>query len=118
MNAILDFIVRRYIGTYLTGWHTKMGSAITTLLGLNACILALVQSLMLAQDGQIMAALHNLNGPEMLGGLGALGITKMVLGVANKQEKLVTGELAADVAAKEATLPIEERAATPPKGKK
>lgn len=114
MNRILDWIVNRYIGTYITGWHTKMGAGITTLLGVNAIILVVVQSLMLAQDGKTLEALYNLNGPEMWAGLGLLGITKMTLGAANKTEKLATGELQAEVKAKEATLPPEERAPVTP----
>lgn len=118
MNAILNFIVRRYIGTYLTGWHTKMGAAITTILGINAILLVAVQALLLAQDGKYVEAMYQLNGPEMWGALALFGITKMTLGVANKVEKAETGELRKEVAEKEASLPVAERASTPPEGKK
>lgn len=110
VNKILDWIVNTYIGTYLTGWHTKMGAGVTTILGVNACLLVLAQALLLAQDGKYVEAAYQLNSPEMWGGLALLGITKQMLGVAHKVEKAQTGELAIDVAKAEDKLPKEEKA--------
>lgn len=114
VETLGNWVVRRYIGTYLTGWHTKLGALITTGLGVNALILVLVQAALLVQDRKYVEAAYFVNGPEMWAALGFFGITKLTLGVANKIEKQETGELARDVAKIEATLPAPERANAKP----
>lgn len=108
---LADWVVRRYGIPYLTGWHTKVGALATTLLAVNSFLIVVVEALMLAQQDQYSAAVvHLWTSPHTQAFLMIIGGNKIALGVANKFEKSVTGELQADVTLVEASLPAKDRA--------
>lgn len=94
IERIVDWVVGMLVKERVSGWNTKLGGAITILLGVSGMCIVLAQSARLAQDGHYTEAVANLNSPEMWAALLALGVTKQTLGVrvALDKQSTTTGE--------------------------
>lgn len=109
-EKLINFIVRQYIGTYLTGWNTKFGAAATTILALGTMLGCLVAPLQMASDGDYLGAYHTFDKDTFLAAAGGITFIKMYLGGVNKVEKAAAPgtELHAEVMAEEAKQLIAE----------